>query len=438
MWYCTEFIIISKWLWQKNPQGHHKMVVPCDWWLLLITSAHNDIRHHGIYATNALLYERYWWPDMAKDVKWFIQTCHLCQIQNLQQSLIPPVIAVPAPLFSKVYMDTMFMPTSGGYKYITQGHCSLVSWPEWAMLQKETGKTLGNWILHDFIYWWGLLCEIVTDNSPAFLKALAYLEKHYHIKHIQISGYNSWANGLIEWLHFDVQQAIFKACDRDESRWSLVTFSVFWAEQVMMKQRMGCSPYFAATGTHPLLLINIAEANYLLPPPDSTLSTTDLITRWAITLQKQCNQLSRLKSQVYAARVQAAIVLEHQHKNTINDYNFRLGNLVLIRNTAIEKALNCKMHPRYLGPVIVISRNKEGACIISELDGSVFDRPIATFQVIPYLARTKIDLPLLNKLLDISQQQLKELKNSEDLDPEDDNSNPSDPLPDDWGQSLLE
>jgi hypothetical protein len=57
---------------------------------------------------------------------------------------------------------------------------------------------------------------------------------------------------------------------------------------------MGCSPYFAATRTHPLLPINMAEANYLLPPPTSVLSTTDLIARCAITLQKRCNQLSKL------------------------------------------------------------------------------------------------------------------------------------------------
>ena len=197
----------------------------------------------------------------------------------------------------------------------------------------------------------------------------------------------------------------------------------------MIKCRMGCFPYFTATGTHPLL-INIAEANYLLPPPTSTLSTTNL-------LQKQCNQLSKLKSQVYAARVQATIVFEHQHRNTINNYNFKLGDLVLIRNTAIERALNHKMQPCYLNPLIVISRNKGGAYIISELDGSVFDWPIAAFWVIPYFACTKIDLPPLDKLLDVFQQHLEELKSSEEPNPEDDDSDPSNPLPDDWGQSLL-
>jgi hypothetical protein len=207
-------------------------------------------------------------------------------------------------------MDTMYMPTSARYTYITQGHCSLISWLEWAMLQKETRKSLGNWILRDIIYQWGLICEIVTDIGPVSLKALAYLEKHYHIKHIQISGYNSRANGLVERSHFDVRKAIFKACDGDETKWSSIVYSVFWAERVTIKCRMGCSPYFAATRTHPLLPIDIAEENYLLPPPDSVLSTTNLIARHAITLQKRCNQLSRLKSQVYVARVQAAITFE--------------------------------------------------------------------------------------------------------------------------------
>ena len=52
---------------------------------------------------------------------------------------------------------------------------------------------------------------------------------------------------------------------------------------------MGCSPYFTVTGTHSLLLIDVAEANYLLPPPNSILSSTNLITQPAITLQKPQN-----------------------------------------------------------------------------------------------------------------------------------------------------
>jgi Integrase zinc binding domain len=92
-----EFIVISNQLWCKNPQGQHKMVVPSDQHLFLIASAHNDMGHHRVYATNALLSECYWWPNMSTDIKWYIQTCHICQIRNTQQLLIPPVVAMPAP-----------------------------------------------------------------------------------------------------------------------------------------------------------------------------------------------------------------------------------------------------------------------------------------------------------------------------------------------------
>ena len=85
------------------------------------------------------------------------------------------------------------------------------------------------------------------------------------------------------------------------------------------------------------------------------------------------------------------------------DFNFKIGDLVLIRNTAIEKALNRKMHARYLGPLIVISQNKGGTYIIMELNGSVFDRPVAAFRVIPYFMQTKLDLPSLKDLIDIEQ-----------------------------------
>ena len=420
MRYCTEFFVANNRLWRKDSKGEHKIVIPRRRRLFLIASAHNDVGHHGFYATNALLTERYWWPHMAQDINWWILTCHICQVRKTQKVLIPPTVAIPAPLFSKVYMDTMHMPPSSGYKYIVQGRCSLIYWPEWAMLQKENGASLGKWILHDIIYRWGLLLEIVTDNGPAFLQALKWLEKNYHIKHIRISGYNSRANGLVERSHFEVREAIFKAADGNQSKWSATAYSVFWAERVTIRRRMGCSPYFAATGTHPLLPIDIAEANYLLPPPESTLTSTELIIRRAITLQKRPEQLKTLHDKVYSARIQAATRFEENHEHTLRDFDFKLGDLVLVRNTAIEKALNRKMRSRYLGPVIVLGRNKGGAYVLSELDGTVFHRPTAAFRVIPYFPRKSINLPPLDDLLDISRQRLQELKDSETIDPDED------------------
>ena len=79
----------------------------------------------------------------------------------------------------------------------------------------------------------------------------------------------------------------------------------------------------------------------------------------------------------------------------------------------------------------MISRNRGGAYIISELDGSVFDRPVAAFRVIPYFSRTRIDLPPLEELIDISQTRLKQMTDSDVMDPDSDDEEVSDPLDDD-------
>ena len=149
---------------------------------------------------------------------------------------------------------------------------------------------------------------------------------------------------------------------------------------------MGCSPYFAVTGLHPLLPLNISEATYMQPPPDSILSTTNLIARQAIALQKRSDNLAKLYSNIYTARLKAARRFELEHHCTVRDYNFEKGDLVLLCNTQIKKSLNRKMRPRYIGPLIVIDRNYRGAYILCELDGSILHQPIAAFRLLPYLA----------------------------------------------------
>jgi hypothetical protein len=226
--------------------------------------------------------------------------------------------------------------------------------------------------------------------------------------HIRISGYNSKANGLVERSHFDVCQALFKAADGNEAKWSQSCYSVFWAERITTKKMMGCSPYFAATGTHPLIPLDIVEATYLQPPPDSVLSTTDLIARRAIALQRRKADLAKLHTKVFATRKQAAIHFEQKHMRTIHNFNFQYGDLVLMRNTRIEYSLDRKLKPRYLGPLIVISRNKGGAYIVCELDGTVMHRPIAAFRLVPYHARTTIYLPA--NAIDIDTNRLRQLE----------------------------
>ena len=56
----------------------------------------------------------------------------------------------------------------------------------------------------------------------------------------------------------------------------------------------------------------------------------------------------------------------------------------------VRYSSNKKMKPHYLGPLIIISRNKGGTYILCKLDGIVLHRPIAAYRVLPYLAKRTI------------------------------------------------
>jgi hypothetical protein len=99
-----------------------------------------------------------------------------------------------------------------------------------------------------------------------------------------------------------------------------------------------------------------------------------------------------------------------------------------MRNTQIKKSLNKKMCARYIGPLIVVSRNYGGAYILAELDGPVLHRPISAFRLLPYFARKSIPFP--PDFIDIDDTRLHEMEHSlvADGDKEDTYQNPTDTL----------
>jgi hypothetical protein len=157
------------------------------------------------------------------------------------------------------------------------------------------------------------------------------------------------------------------------------------------------------------------------------MSTTNLISRRTIALQKRSTDVNNLYSKVYQARLKAARHFEQDHLRTLKDFDFQRGSLVLMRNTQIEKLLK-KMCARYIGPLIVVSRNYGGAYILAELDGTVLHRPIAAFRLLPYFARKTIPLP--PDFIDIDDTRLREIEHSltADGDEEDNYQNPTDTL----------
>ena len=308
-------------------------------------------------------------------------------------------------------MDSFMLP---GKTYVFHGRCATTSWSELRASKSETGKTLGDWLYQDFLCRWGALCEIVTDNGAPWISAVEHVAKTYHIRHIRISGYNSRANGIVEGPHYHIREALVKANQGTKGDLLPKLYAVCWADRVTVRKRMGCSPYFAVTGSHPILPFDLVEATYLSPPPESMpMKTEDLLAQRAAALRDRAVFVRDLRRRKYKDRLANAQAFEEQHEKQLSPYDLVKGQLVLMRNSAVEKSLDRKTKPRYTGPLIVVTRNKGGAYVLAELDGAVFQHPVAAYRVIPYLARTT-PLEVLARDLDISDAALRILEDAVD------------------------
>lgn len=405
--YAGEFFKTADQLWKRHRQGRHQLVIPPDRRLGLLAQAHDDLGHKGIFSVRMRLLDRFWWPDLDRDVKWFIRTCHECQIRLLKKIIIPPTVPTPGGLFRKIYIDTMLMPKAKGYRYIIHARCSLTAYPEWAMVRNENAEAIAKF-LFQIMCRWGAIETIVTDNAPQYLQAAEILVQKYHVHHIKISPYNSRASGPIERRHYDVREAVIKAAEGDESKWPEVAASVFWAERVTIQKSIGYSPYYMAHGVEPLLPFDLAEATYLAPAFNRILSTEDLIAERAKMLMKRPADLQRVRELVTKARWQSVRQLERDQAKNIKDFNFSPGTLVIVKNSRFDKGLTNKTKPRYLGPMVVIRRTKGGSYILGELDGSLSKLRFAAFRLMPYLPRSLQSVPV-TRLQDVSDEDLENL-----------------------------
>ena len=116
-----KFFLLHGSLWHREPHGCHQLVVPEHHHFRLIKEAHDDLGHKGVFTVRTRLLLHFWWLMLVEDVKWFVRTCHKCQLCQTCQLHIPPTMLVIGGLFRKVHLDTMVMPQSAGYWYM---YCS--------------------------------------------------------------------------------------------------------------------------------------------------------------------------------------------------------------------------------------------------------------------------------------------------------------------------
>jgi hypothetical protein len=135
-----------------------------------------------------------------------------------------------------------------------------------------------------------------------------------------------------------------KAVKGQLSKWFWYLPHVLWADRITVRRRFGVSPFFLVTGAHPTIPFDILEATWLVKLPDRMLTRGELIGYQARALIKHRADVLKMQKNVHEEKIKRLMEFDKKYQHLNHEFNFNFGDLVLIRNSVIEKSLDRKMY----------------------------------------------------------------------------------------------
>jgi transposase InsO family protein len=282
----------------------------------------------------------------------------------------------------------MRMPTDKYNKaYIIAAKDDLSGTTEARALKSASADEVARFFYEEIICRYGIPESITTDNGSEFKAAFNKMCRQYGLPQIRISPYNSQANGVVERGHFVLREAIVRACEGDLKEWSLALPAALFADRITVKSTTGYSPYQLLYGTDPILPLDLFESTFLAGQFHANMTEEDQLAQRIRQLRKLPEEMFHASELLKKARFKSKVHFEKRFHHRVRTPRFRQGQLVLVRNTAIEKSLQQKQFPRYLGPYQVIRKNQGGAYHLAEIHGAPLSEAVAAFRLTPYIHR---------------------------------------------------
>ncbi|GFW71895.1 transposon Tf2-6 polyprotein [Trichonephila clavipes] len=194
--------------------------IPKDYRKIVFQHLHG-LSHPGIAASTKLATQRFVWPNIRRDIKTWVNSCHPCQRSKIYRHTKAPIgtFALPDARFSQIHVDFIGpFPPSNGQSYCLTVVDRFTRWMEIIPTADMTAETVCRALLSVWISRFGCPAIITTDQGTNFESNLfRELSNLLGTNRIRCCAYHPKANGLVERLHRHLKSAI-KA--HENSKWS--------------------------------------------------------------------------------------------------------------------------------------------------------------------------------------------------------------------------
>jgi predicted aspartyl protease len=351
---------------------------------------HDDITagHQGIHRTSTRIKDKYYWPNMGKDIKAYVESCVTCQRHHTRTTLLHGKLhplPIPHDRFKDISIDfAKINRSSAGFDSLMVIVCRLTKLVK-LIPCRTTDSTME--IARLFLRHWyamgaGLPDTIVSDRDTRFVSKLwTELAVQLKIKLEMSTARHQQTDGQSEITIKTYKRIASKYCTWDNANWHETVPLVEFAMNTSVSASTGFTAFQLAFGFTPRLI------------PEDYVHQGRIKEDLATLLQ---TNLEAAKKGMALAQTRQSV---QYNKRRGNAPEYQVGDLVLLASEGINwpsfKNRPKEAIPKFYGPfrIIAIDRERENLTLALPDDlsqGSSKIHPVFhTSKVKPFVSRVE-------------------------------------------------
>nr|XP_025885522.1 uncharacterized protein LOC112940959 [Solanum lycopersicum] len=280
---------------------------------------------NGSTLARKILRAGYFWMTMENDCCKFVQKCHKCQVYG-DLIRVPPhelnAMSSPCPFNNLIC--------------IFGGPESIIT---------DNGANLNSHLMRE-------ICE------------------QFKVTHRNSTAYHPQMNGVVEAANKNIKKILRKMVDKHRGWYDMVPYALL-GYHTTVRTSIGATPYLLVYETEAVIPVEVKIPSLRIIE-DAELSNTEWVSKriYQLTLIDKKRMVFDFHGQFYRQRMIRAF-----HKR-VRARNIEVGQLVIKHIFLHQDEYKGKFTPNWQGPYMVRKVLPGGNLVLSEMDGTVWPKPI--------------------------------------------------------------
>ncbi|GBG79657.1 hypothetical protein CBR_g29805 [Chara braunii] len=350
--------------------------------------------HRCADTTYSKIHELYYWDGMGQMIDDYCKSCVPCQERSALRPREPLYPRYVRDVGAVVHLDLLAMPLGiGSYNFIFDARDKLSGFVDGRAIRTKTGETLARCI-EEYYLRYPFVSRFVMDRGSEFTCAevKALLKKYGVIAEYTIAAHPQ-ANAPVERGNNTITNLLAKWADGRPNQWPDFLRVTFFVDNITVRRSTGYALATLWYSRHATFPIESFLKTWRRQDLETDLTFEELLDLRARQIGAIEDRIEKAASRTAGSRTKDKFRWDKMAR--IRKEPLKVGDIVLLYDSSLEKQWSRKLDKRWLGPYRVATCGEYGAYQIEELNGTAWKDWVSNSRLNKFVARDEfVDLPI--------------------------------------------